>query len=103
MLQLPAQWPRNGWLLPALLLVRAAVPTGTRQPGAATPAMLAHATQKILATDPPPAGAPLHLTAARNEYEPLLVVLKGAQTVSTVAGTVVVGGKDLPTAVYRVG
>ena len=75
----------------------------TQQPGAAT-AVLTHATQKILPTDPAPATGrgSLRLTAARNEYEPLLVVLSGAQTVSAVTATVLVGDKPLPTAVYRV-
>jgi hypothetical protein len=91
-------------MLSALLLARAAAITSTRQSGAAT-VVLAHATQKILATDPAPAAgrALLHLTAARNEYEPLLVVLSGAQTVDAVACTVLAGGEALPTAVYRVG
>ena len=75
---------------------------------AATRATLAHATQKILKHQAVPSSttgysAPLQLAAARNEYEPLLVVFKGAQTITGVQCTLMIGGKALPTAVYRVG
>ena len=68
-------------------------------------AALFHATQKILATELPLALAePFHLAAARNEYEPLLVVITGLQTVSSVRCNIAPGGGPvLPTAVYRVG
>jgi hypothetical protein len=89
-------------LLPPLVL--AALPPAAADGMAAT-AVLAHATQKILQHEAAPAGGPtpLVLMAARNEYEPLLVVLTGAQTVSGVQCTLVAGGRALPTAIYRVG
>ena len=89
-------------LLPPLVL--AALPPAAADGMAAT-AVLAHATQKILQHEAAPAGGPtpLILMAARNEYEPLLVVLTGAQTVSGVQCTLVAGGRALPTAIYRVG
>ena len=44
-------------------------------------AFLAHATQKIMAHDPvaAPSSPPLELVAARNEYEPMLVVLQSSR------------------------
>ena len=54
-------------------------------------AYLTHSMQKILqtATPPPPlAGTVLELVAARNEYEPLLVVLKGPATYTAVSAVV---------------
>lgn len=73
--------------------------------GSAT-AVLAHATQKVLAhhaVPPGTDGAPLQLMAARNEYEPFLVVLSGLQTVSAVTCKLEAAGRLLPTMVYRVG
>jgi sucrose-6-phosphate hydrolase SacC (GH32 family) len=54
-------------------------------------AYLTHATQKIFHTatpPPPPAGTVPELVAARNEYEPLLVVLKGPATYTAVSAAV---------------
>ena len=80
-------------------------PAAKSDDGMAATAVLTHATQKILQHQAAPAGGPtpLALMAAQNEYEPLLVVLTGAQTVSGVQCTLVAGGRPLPTAIYRLG
>jgi hypothetical protein len=76
----------------------------TAASAAAATAVLTHATQKILKHQAASHhSAPLQLAAAKNEYEPMLVVLEGAQTVSGVQCSLVVGKKALPTTVYRVG
>ena len=66
-------------------------------------AFLAHATQKILAHETPTAGgSPLELVAARNEYEPLLVVLQSSSMpVDGVAVTV--PGTTVEFRAFRVG
>eukprot|EP01051_Picozoa_sp_SAG22_P000351 SAG22_NODE_8_length_37215_cov_120.960351_19_plen_1710_part_00 len=88
-------------------------------------AVLTHATQKILKHHSIPGGTsssgggsgPLELMAARNEYEPLLVIITGGAagaaalgnvlgqslTVSAVKCSLVAAGRPLPAAVYRVG
>ena len=50
---------------------------------------------------PPPSSTPAVLIAARNEYEPVLLVLSGAQTVSGVSAAV--PGTGVDARVYRVG
>ena len=90
--------PLLSLILLALLQQLLAVPgaAASTTPPVAIRAFLTHATQKIMAHDPLPAASssPLELVAARNEYEPLLVVLQSSArpidgATATVPGTTV--------------
>ena len=64
---------------------------------------LTQATQKILARDtlPPPPASSFQVDAARNEYEPILVVLTGGRSYTAV--NVTVTGVSVQYRTYRVG
>jgi hypothetical protein len=101
-----AEVPLSSRIILLLLLLLLQLPsstaasaqTATTGSAVAIRAFLTHATQKIMAHDPVAAAAssssPLELVAARNEYEPLLVVLQSSPVAidgvtATVPGTAV--------------